>query len=39
MAGRNAKGRRIDWSVTKRRIRRGIKELMAFDDRMLGDIG
>jgi uncharacterized protein YjiS (DUF1127 family) len=29
----------IGWLVTRRRIRRGIKELMALDDQMLADIG
>jgi uncharacterized protein YjiS (DUF1127 family) len=32
-------GRLIAWFRNERRIRRGIDELMALDDRMLSDIG
>jgi uncharacterized protein YjiS (DUF1127 family) len=31
--------RGVEWLVTKRRIRRGMNELSALDDRMLADIG
>lgn|SRR5262245_4917906 len=32
-------GRLIAWFRNERRIRRGVDELMALDDRMLSDIG